>query len=162
MMSFLLFLVAFLLLLGSISSSSVVLSSPEDCLKYGFNSDVLLCSTCDLVQRAMGEGSDISAHCLQCCIAAEAVEIYAKAVLELDKRTLPFMPELAAVVKSKKELKLTVRNEVTNPRLLMYKSNDDDEPAETISVSSWSAETFKDYLHTHHAGLQEGGESNKK
>lgn len=125
-------------------------SSAVSCLDYGFNPTTLSCSTCETVGQILGEQSEAKNKCLECCVnMATAEEKYGKAVLEIDKRSLGFFPDLQSVVEKKKELKLIVRYRFGSPRLLMYKFADDDEPSEDLSVHSWTKDTFEDYLSSH-------------
>ena len=124
--------------------------TPEACLDYGFNSNVLVCSTCEEVGQILGEQSDAKLTCSQCCVAdSKNEEKYKKAILEVDKRTLPFLPDIEKVVKDKKKLKLTVRYRMGPPSLQMFKSKDDDEAAETISVQNWTQDLFQEYISAH-------------
>ena len=134
---------------GSIVASAGSIDA-QQCLDYGFNSEVLLCKTCEQVGQVLGEQSDAKAKCLDCCVNTVGNdEKYKKAVLELDKRSLNFMPDLKSIVDRKKELKLSVRYSFSSPRLLMFKNSDDVEPSEVISVHSWTKDTFTDYLSSH-------------
>jgi hypothetical protein len=125
--------------------------SGEQCLAQGFNNQVLQCSTCDHVSEILGDSSSSFSLCKSCCIAEAAKsEIkFKRAVLEVDKRTLPFSPELQSVVNKKKDLKLQVRNRYGTARLLMFAESGEDEPSEILSVHSWTKDTFEDYLKTH-------------
>lgn len=132
----------------------------NDCLEYGYNPAILKCATCEHVQQVLGESSEAARNCLRCCIKEDTEEVqFAKAVLELDKRSVPFLPDIAAVIEMKKELHLKVRYDFTNPRLLMFKGADDKEPSETIGVHSWSVDTFKDYLQAHLISLSSKGKA---
>jgi hypothetical protein len=134
------------LILGD--ATSVQTLTVEQCAEYGFNSNILQCSTCSYVSEFFGEESEGLTACKGCCIQ-KVEEKYAKAVLEIDRRALPFFPELKAVVEKKKELKFTVKNRYGSPRLLMYKLADDHEPSERMAVHNWNRDTFIDYLKSH-------------
>ena len=124
--------------------------SATDCQSYGFNSNTLVCSVCEHVGQILGEQSEAKKKCSECCLnIATTEEKYSKAVLEVDKRALPYLPDIEAIIKKKKDLKLTVRYRLGSPQLLMFKNKEDYDPTETISVHSWNQDTFKDYLETH-------------
>ena len=127
--------------------------SHDKCLSYGYNSQVLQCKTCLHVSEILGDTSEAFTRCQQCCTeSSKADEVrYQKAVLEVDKRSLPFSPDLDAIVKMKKDLKLTVRNRYGNARLLMFTETNADEPSEVLSVSGWTKDTFLDYLRTYYS-----------
>jgi hypothetical protein len=151
---FFLLSVALFVALFNIRISADILSSPEVCSDYGFNPTTVVCSTCDLVGQILGDSSEAKKKCSECCLnIINTEEKYEKAVLEIDKRAIPFMPDLKAIIEKKKELKLTIRYKYGHPRLLMYKNGNDDEPSEVHSVHSWNQDTFKDYLMTHLSSL---------
>ena len=126
-------------------------SNEVTCLDYGYNPTALDCTTCDVIGQILGDQAEAKKKCLTCCnTIINAEEIYEKAVLEVDKRALPYMPDVQAVVEKKKDLKLSIRYRFGgSPRLLMYKDKDDDEPSESLSVYSWTKDTFIDYLKSH-------------
>lgn len=126
----------------------LVTLTPEQCLDFGFDPSVLRCDTCTSVVDIMGEASVASRNCLACC-NEESTVTYARAVLELDKRSLSFYPELQAVLDRKKELKLTVRNRAGSAKLLMFREKEDKEPAEVLAVDAWHRDTFADFLQSH-------------
>lgn len=135
-----------------VRSSELATLSPEECVKFGYNANVLKCSTCEYVAQVIGENSVASMHCNQCCIQnlpGALEEKYARAILEVDRRSLAFMPEIKAVVDKKKKLNLMVRSRYGSPRLLMFSKEGDDEPSEVLSVAAWKQDTFEDYLTTH-------------
>lgn len=127
----------------------------EECVDYGFNSAALQCSTCtEVVSPILGD-SEILTRCNACCTTSSSsssspsIEKYAKAVLEMDKRSVPYLPNIEKVIAQKKALKLTVKFTYGMPRLLMYKAKDDSEASETIVVNKWDVDTFQDYLREH-------------
>jgi len=132
-------------------TSELATLSPEECLKFGYNSNVLKCSTCEHVAQVIGETSVTNRHCNQCCIQISGAleEKYARAILEVDRRGLAFMPEIKAVVDMKIKLNLLVRSRYGSPRLLMYSKEGDEEPSEVLSVGAWKQDTFQDYLSSH-------------
>ncbi len=123
----------------------------SQCLELGFNSDSLACQTCDYVGQVFGDKSEPNTSCLSCCIrdSNSVEEVFAKAVLEIDKRFVKFLPELEFVVKNKRKYKLNVRYREGPPRLLMYKEKGDEEAQETVSVGSWNRDALIDYLSSH-------------
>lgn len=125
----------------------------DDCLSLGFNPASLDCNTCETtVSQIFTEQSNIADQCLKCCskISSKVEETYSKAVLEVDKRSIPFYPEIEAMLKLKKKLRFQVRYIVGNsPRLLMYSKDDDEAPAETISIQSWKKDVFEDFVLSH-------------
>jgi hypothetical protein len=150
MIAFILF--AFCLsLINSTSVASLAQLSPEVCLENGFNPSLLACSTCEHVLPVLGESSPIVAQCFACCLESSAgqEEKYFKAVLELDKRSLPFLTGLQEVVGKRKELGLSVRYDFSSPRLLLYKTSGDIAAAEIISVQGWGLDSFREFLQAH-------------
>lgn len=124
--------------------------SAEVCLDYGYNSNVLVCSTCEAIGQILGDQSEAKLTCQRCCVADNKPEDkYQKIILEVDKRSVTFLPDIEKVIKDKKKLKLTVRYRMGPAVLSMYKNKDDDEPTETISVQSWTKDVFEEYLSTH-------------
>lgn len=126
-------------------------TSSEVCASYGYNINTLMCPTCAYIKEAIGgeaEGDAAIKVCEECCINKEE-EKYKRAVLEVDKRYLKALPDIGAIVKMKSELKLKVKYRYGPSSLLMYKEKNDYEPAETLSVNSWSKDVFIDYLKTH-------------
>lgn len=132
----------------TLSYNAQVVSSSVSCIDYGYNPTTLSCSTCDIVGQILGEQSEAKSKCKECCIniSPTTEEKYRKAVLEVDKRSISYFPDIQAVIDKKKELKISIRYSFGSPRLLMYKNTDDDEPTETLSVYSWTKDTFQDYL----------------
>lgn len=147
-------LAIFFLLILVVSSSRL---SPEDCLEFGYNPQVLLCSTCETIAQVVpsvenGVESTMLTNCKQCCIENKVSEDqkYKMAVLEMDQRYASFYPELQGVIKEKKKLGLTVKYKFgVSPILLMYTNKADANPADELSVSNWSQDTFRDFLSTH-------------
>lgn len=144
--------VSLLLIVLFAAALAEVQLSHDKCLSFGYNSQVLQCKTCLHVSEILGDTSEAFTRCQQCCTEnSKAEEVkYQKAVLEVDKRSLPFSPDLDAIVKMKKDLKLTVRNRYGNARLLMFTETNADEPSEVLSVSGWTKDTFLDYLRTYY------------
>lgn len=119
----------------------------DDCKLYGFNSNILECSTCQYILKTLNHEATYD-KCSKCCIE-KVEEKYNYAILEVDKRYLPFMKELSLVVESKNELKLKVKYKYGSPTLYMYKDKLDSEASEVISVGNWKKDTFVEYLSTH-------------
>ncbi len=147
---FILYIVIFFALLVPIEGRNGG-DSQDRCLSNGFNSLILQCNTCDHVAEILGDSSSAYLNCKSCCHAetVKAQEKFKKAVLEVDKRSLPFAPDLQAVVDMKKQLKIQVRNRYGSARLLMFREIGEDEPSEVLSVHSWTKDTFVDYFKTH-------------
>ena len=143
MLRYFTFFIFVIALIVSITSTS----SQENCAVFGFNPNTLMCSTC-LQLRDIVPVSDAIKQCNECCVK-KIEEKYKYAVLEVDKRFLKALPEIAAVVKLKTELNLKIRYRYGPNSLLMYKEKSDGEPAEVISVNTWSKDVFVDYLKTH-------------
>ncbi|CAM9618788.1 unnamed protein product, partial [Phaeothamnion confervicola] len=81
-----------------------------ECGTLGFRSPS--CSTCSRLREILGD-ADIADECFQCCVAME-VKKYPRAVLELDKRTSRFYPEVDDFIGKKANsyasLEVTVRS----------------------------------------------------
>jgi hypothetical protein len=122
-----------------------------DCKNVGFNKDTLQCTTCETLNKVVGD-SDFYQECKSCCIVPTE-EIYEKAVLEIDKRILTYAGDIKKVMKSvKKEDKVDfeVRYKFgSRPTLLMYKKRSDESPSESVSVGSWEESLLSDYLKVH-------------
>jgi hypothetical protein len=135
----------------------------QQCLDYGYNHATLLCSTCRSVAAIFAEHSELHAHCLHCCASSSSSsstdnsallneEIFQKAVLFVDKHSLPFLPDIDHVVKHKKQLSLQVKYRFGAPQLRMFKNKNDDvsaAAAETVSIQNWDKTTIIEYLSTH-------------
>lgn len=141
----------FVLLLILISTLVFAELSMENCLLYGFNSQVVQCKTCDHIADILGDASEAFANCRKCCVnEQEKTETkYKKVVLEVDKRSLPFSPDLEAIVKMKKDLKIQVRNRYGSARLLMFTESTNEEPSDILAVQGWTKDTFLDYFKTY-------------
>jgi hypothetical protein len=131
-----------------IAISRAVSSDKSDCLSLGFNSDVLMCNTCETMKKVTGD-NDLHEDCMQCCKMPEN-ELYELAVLELDKKMAQRYENIATIMKSASELNLILRHKyMARPTLIMYKDRTDDEPSEVISVVNWNADIFEEYLKSH-------------
>ncbi|KAJ1424126.1 hypothetical protein B484DRAFT_100577 [Ochromonadaceae sp. CCMP2298] len=115
-----------------------------ECAAQGFNSLVLTCDVCAQMHKVLSS-ADALAACLSCCADSER---YASAVLQVDRRYLPFNPSLSEVVSKRAELGLRVRYRNGSPALHMYRE-DEEEIAESVGVSAWDLATFRDYLQAH-------------
>ena len=132
-------------------------SSSEECLNMGFNPISLQCETCDVLLRVVGD-EDLLTDCKKCCSRSAGKETFEKAVIEVDKRFLTSFPNLKPFVesiykkssKSKRKEKdqengnadklngVTVRYRFgSRPTLMLYKSKEDDVPAESLYIGSW-------------------------
>lgn len=128
-----------------LSSWYFVASSKPSCRELGFNNEILKCQQCELIQSVVDDDS-LYQECLSCCISKKE-EKYHQAVLEVDKRFLNSLPDIAAIVKKKKELNLTVRYRAgARPFLHVYYEKDDPTPADSILIILWNQDTFEDYL----------------
>ena len=118
-------------------------------MSKGYDSTVLMCSSCDSLQLVVGD-EELYTECKECCQPDRVETKYEQAVLELDKRFLAGLPEIEAVVKMKKKLNLDVRYSFgSRPVLYMFKEEGDDSAEERISVSGWDKSTFVEYLKDH-------------
>ena len=119
------------------------------CIENGFDSSVLTCTSCDQLKNVVGD-EDLESECRSCC-QEDAVDVkYEQAILEVDKRFLKGLTELAEVVKMKKKLNLDVKYQFgARPMLHMYKEEGNDVADESLAVHSWSKDTFKEYLEAH-------------
>lgn len=130
-----------------LTESAEIIQSRNDCLSVGFNPTVLSCDTCEKVQRMIGDKSTYD-NCKFCCMS-QVEEKFNNAVLEVDNRYIHYMPELEAIIKIKDKLNLEVKYRFGSPQLKMYNKDDQDEAVETLSVSSWSQDNFKEYIKSH-------------
>ena len=126
----------------------MVMSFNKDkCIELGFNSNNLNCKTCDYILKILDHEATYK-NCKLCC-NEKVEEIYSYAVLEVDKRYLPFMKDLSSIVQRSEELNLVIKNKYGGAALLMYKDKSDKEPSESIIVSSWKVDMIEEYLKTH-------------
>ena len=144
----------YILVLCIFSLSFVSLASPslvneKVCIENGFDSSVLTCASCDQLKDVVGD-EELETECRSCC-QEDVVDVkYEQAILEVDKRFLTGLKELAEVVKMRKKLKLDVRYQFgARPMLHMYKEEGNDVADESLAVHSWSKDTFKEYLKAH-------------
>mmetsp|Transcript_7128 Transcript_7128/g.10619 ORF Transcript_7128/g.10619 Transcript_7128/m.10619 type:complete len:149 (+) Transcript_7128:36-482(+) len=124
------------------------LSSDSDCLSQGFNRDVLQCNTCERLLKVTDD-NDLFEECQKCC-SITGNDMFQLAVLEVDRKMLHHYENIMTIAKSANELNLMLRHKyMARPTLLMYSERTDDEPAEVISVASWTADVMQEYLRTH-------------
>lgn len=116
------------------------------CTNLGFT-EALECSTCPSL-AAVGLGEE----CELCC-TIPTDEKYALIVLEVDKRSLEFYGTIKEVVlESKKNdggpfSDLVIRYQFNaRPQLLLYVEKDDEYPADSVSIYSWSKDVIKDFV----------------
>jgi hypothetical protein len=82
--------------------------SGDQCVAKGFETTILNCKTCDVILRIVGD-EEIVSDCKACCQTyADVSQRYEMAVLELDKRILPNLPEIEKITKQAKKNNLTV------------------------------------------------------
>ena len=129
------------------AAASVV--NEKVCIENGFDSSVLTCTSCDQIKNVVGD-EELESECRSCC-QEDVVDVkYEQAILEIDKRFLKGLTELADVVKMKKKLNLDVKYQFgARPMLHMYKEEGNDVADESLAVHSWSKDTFKEYLRAH-------------
>lgn len=128
--------------------SDVVISFNKDnCIELGYNINNLNCKTCDIILKIL-DHEKIYNDCKLCC-TEKIEETYTHAILEVDKRYLPFMKDLSVIVEKANELNLIIKNKYGAATLLMYKDKSDDEPSESIIVSLWRVDMIEEYLKTH-------------
>ena len=72
-------------------------SDTQTCLNLGFNKESLQCQSCAAIQRVIGD-EELFEDCLSCCMSVDK-ELYDFAVLEIDKRSLAYYPNLGAIIK---------------------------------------------------------------
>jgi hypothetical protein len=121
-------------------------ASPS-CRELGFNNEALKCQQCDSIKSVV-QDETLYQECAACCISTRKdIAKYQLAVLEVDKRFLNSLPDIAAVVKKKKALNLTVRYRAgARPYLHVYYEKGDQTPADSILIVSWNQDTFEDFL----------------
>ena len=138
---FLIKLGAILCTLGSIFASQTV-----QCSALGFT-EALECSTCE----ALGTVG-LTSECLACCTESSEDAKYSTIVLEMDKRSLDFYPQISKVVSMSKKgeepfNELVVRYKFNaRPQLHLFLEENDDFPADSVSVYSWDFEVIKDFV----------------
>lgn len=145
--------------------------TPAECATLGFNAESLLCATCTAVLRVVGD-EDLHQECLSCCTKSAEEEKYAHAVLELDKRFVAAFPDVGVILhsilakkegksgkkegKAGKERVVEIPMQVAHrysfgarPTLHLYRGKDDTQPADSISVSTWTVDVFTDFFASH-------------
>ncbi len=130
------------------------------CLQNGFVVDKLLCDSCDKLSNLLDMSNDnninLVEQCQMCCKSEENESVYSKAILELDKRYLKMMPDIQRIIdeqKTRKKEKKMRKNEVVisfrlgaRPTLYLFKNEDDEMYAESISIAQWTFDAFEEYL----------------
>ena len=121
--------------------------SADVCVAKGFDQTVLNCKTCDKILKIVGD-EEIVEDCKACCKSyADVSQRYELAVLEIDKRILQSLPEFDKIIKEAKKLKLTVKYRYgSRPTLFLFKKSTDESPDDSISVHTWNADTFREFL----------------
>jgi len=142
-------MISLLILLIIVCFLSTVVKSfnKDNCSELGFNINNLNCKTCDTILKIL-DHEIIYNNCKLCC-NEKIEEIYTYAILEVDKRFLPFMKDISLIVEKSDELNLIIKNKYGSATLLMYKDKSDEEPTESIIVSSWKMDMIEEYLKTH-------------
>ena len=93
--------------------AAVSVVNEKVCIENGFDSSVLTCTSCDQLKNVVGD-EDLESECRSCC-QEDAVDVkYEQAILEVDKRFLKGLTELAEVVKMKKKLNHAVGDNSNN------------------------------------------------
>ena len=105
MMHTILIVFLFLIISQTCNSAAIKKLTSAQCLDHGFNGELLACQTCSYVAQVFGDQSEPNNACLSCCIpdANNMEETFAKAVLEVDKRFVQYMPEIEYIVKNKRK-----------------------------------------------------------
>ncbi|KAJ9465750.1 hypothetical protein DIPPA_62814 [Diplonema papillatum] len=108
-----------------------------------FEQESLSCKTCDLMEEVSPELSELAVHCRTCCGGNEEAK-YKSATLEVDQRTLAWLPEVAAFVKEHAPQlpKLKVSYTTSRPTLVMKRPNHTDR----VAIASWKQQQILDYL----------------
>ena len=129
------------------------LASSQVCTDYGFNSLTIKCDSCEDLKRIVGD-DELYNNCIECCVKKAETESYSKAVLEVDQRFINAFQHLPSIVKAIKDLSISSEKSAlkirykfgSTPNLLLYKSKDDEEFAESISISNWSKDDFDEFI----------------
>jgi hypothetical protein len=135
-----------LIALAAVRLTGAAAAAAVECANLGFT-EALECSTCESL-AAVGLGKE----CEACC-HVPSEEKYALIVLEVDKRSLEFYSTIAEVVKEAKKddggpfSDLVVRYQFNaRPQLHLYVERDDEYPADSVSVYSWSKDVILDFI----------------
>lgn len=140
-----LYLGAFLTLVSLIGSLGGE-SQQQQCSSLGFT-EALECSTCEAL-GAVG----LSSECLACCIDSGEEAKYEAIVLEMDKRSLDFYPQISRVVSMSKKgqepfSSLKVQHKFNaRPQLHLFLEKGDEFPADSVSIYSWDFEVINDFV----------------
>lgn len=127
-------------------------TSMNTCQEYGFNHEIVKCSTCHVFQETNSiEMIEIYQKCMSCCISNTIDDIvYEMGVLELDRRYKSSSSDLTTIIKNKNKYGLkVVYKSYVRPTLRMYLKKTDTEPTESIAIFSWNKDTIEDFLKSH-------------
>ena len=133
-------------------------SDASACASLGFNSALVLCSDCDLLEQSVRDEA-LAGECRGCCVASEGddtVGTFATAVLELDNWKLQPYPELNAFVEKRAAEfpGFSVRYSSAwraAPTLILRRGvelqSDANQAREVrVSVAGWKADALADFL----------------
>jgi hypothetical protein len=146
----------FLLLCISFGFLSLIAIDSNRCLSLGFNTESLVCQTCDHLQRVLGD-DELFNDCLSCCTKITEENLFSRVVLEVDDRFVPSFPNLPSIIKTIKDFRrkeentkiLKIRYRFGSPPLLKLFKGEEETSSEVVPLHSWSLDDFTDYIKEH-------------
>jgi len=129
----------------------VVVSEGVECLE-GFNSDNLLCSSCDKLQQFNLDA--LSSSCYECCQeerSTDAVKKYSRARLEVCGWKVGAYPQVQAFIKSERPdafpgLEIKYKRGA-DPVIKVL--NDSGELVESLAIDKWNTDAIVEFLKEH-------------
>ena len=138
-------------------------SNAEECSSLGFDSELVLCSDCDVLEETVHD-ADLTGECRRCCVAGEAGDqtagiVWTRAHLECDQWQLKPYPELldfydhrTAELVKRGFNGMVYGSSYRSPPLLVLRrlkeeAAKDGKPAEVkVNVANWKADQLEAFL----------------
>ena len=149
-----------LLVLLSLCSAASGAPDATECAALGFNSELVLCSDCDVLEETVRD-ADLVGECRRCCLAGEGGDQtaglqFTKATLEVDRWRLQPYPELKNFVDSRSKAFTSFSVVYTHsyratPTLVLRRpakeAAADGKPAEVrVAVGNWKTDQLEAFL----------------
>lgn len=150
-----------LLLLGVCAASGAPDATATECAALGFNSELVLCSDCDVLEDTVRD-AQLVGECRRCCVAGEGGDqtaglLFTKATLEVDRWRLQPYPELKSFAEGKGKAYSNFGVSYTHsyratPTLVLKRSAKeaaaDGKPMEVrVTVGNWKQDQLDAFLH---------------
>jgi hypothetical protein len=153
-------LFASLLLLVCAAAGAPDAATATECSALGFNSELVLCSDCDVLEDTVREAG-LEGECRRCCVAGDGGDqtaglLFTKATLEVDRWRLDPYPELKGFVNRKAKAYgnfavVYTHSYRASPTLVLKRSAEeaaaDGKPAEVrVTVGAWKTDQLDAFL----------------